>query len=252
MSKLPVLILSTCILLTGCQSSTTDASFESEYDRVSRQMEELREQAQPEGTGQNIRIVVNILTTNVSDYAAVDTLWQYVDQHVVLVKRPDIFLGSGLKIGLAGGNFQSRVDAVKRKLKHSEDTELFVTVSDSVPGYINIGQEITVPRFYYFGRWYRGVDYRFRRAGKSLKVIARRLPGGLIEMQLTPVFSRFLNTGGDIELTELTTTVTARPGQTVVLGGSRTAGENVGTALFSYQTGVRRGQSLLTVTPHIQ
>ena len=48
------------------------------------------------------------------------------------------------------------------------------------------------------------------------------------------VFSKFLSDGGDLELTELSTRVTARSGQTIVIGGGDTSSENVATALLSY------------------
>ena len=125
-------------------------------------------------------------------------------------------------------------------------------LADGSTGYINVGREISVPRFYYFGRWYSSVGYEFRQAGKSLKVTARKLPSGLIDMELTPVFSNFLNDGGDLELTELSTRVTALPGQTLVIGGGDTTEENVATALFSYSKHSEKKQTLVTVTPHLQ
>lgn len=266
MSKLSAIILSACFLLApleaglllltglaGCRFSDTDASSESHYDRVSAQIEQLKAESQAAApTGSNIKIVVNMLATNLNDYVAVDSLWRYVKQNVQIARRPDVFRRSGLKIGLAGDGFKARMDITKRQLKSSEDTELFVVVSDGYAGYINIGKEISVPRFYYFGRWYSGVDYEFRRAGRSLKVTARRLPSGLIDMELTPVFSEFLSDGGDMELTELSTRVTARPGQPVVLGGADTADENVAAALFSYSKQAEKKQTLIMVTPYIQ
>jgi len=71
-------------------------------------------------------------------------------------------------------------------------------------------------------------------------------------MELTPIFSKFLGSGGNLELTELSTTVTARLGQSIVLGGSSGGGEDVATALFSKQVGSERKQTLVTVTPELQ
>jgi hypothetical protein len=249
MRKLTSLILFASFLLAACQPSAPDP--ESHYERVSRQIEQLKTQAAATAGG-NIKIVANMLTAGAVDYDAVNTLWRYVNQNVTVVKRPDVFFPSALKIGLAAGDFKARLDIVKDSLKRSEETELFILVSEGVPGYINIGTEIYVPRFYYSGRWYRAVDYEFRRAGKSLKVVARRLPAGLVEMQLTPVFSRFLSDGGDIELTELTTTVTARPGQAVVIGGSSGVDESVASALFAKSRTAEKSQTLITVTAYLQ
>ena len=250
-SKLLTPILCTLLLLAGCQ--TPRNSSESQYDRVSREREQLKAGSQAIASmGKNIKIVVNMLTTNVADHFAVDSLWKYVDQNIAIIKRPEAFGHSGLRIGLADKNFHIRLDVTKRQLKSSEDTELFVVLADGATGYINIGKEISVPRFYYLGRWYSAINYGFRQAGRSLKVTAQKLPSGLIDMELTPVFSKFLTTGGDIELTEISTKVTVRPGQMLVLGGSDTASENVATALLSHSKYSATTQTLVTVTPYIQ
>ena len=244
------LILAFC-LLVGCQMSQT--SSESEYERVSREIERLKIESQAAGSiGENIKIVVNFFSTSITDRFAVDSLWQYVDKNIAIVKRPEVFSRSGLKIGVAGENFRMRLDITKKQLRSSEETELFIVLADGTTGYINVGKEILVPRFYYSGLWYSSVGYEFRQAGRSLKVTVRKLPSGLIDMELTPVFSKFLSDGGDLELTELSTRITALPGQTLVIGGGDTGEENVATALLSYSKYGEKKQTLVTVTPYIQ
>jgi len=251
MSRLSALILSAFVLSAGCQ--TTDTSSESEYDRVSREIERLKAESEAAiTTSENIKIVVNMLTTNIGEHFAIDSLFQYVDKNITIAKRPQVFARSGLSIGLAGENFRARLEVAKRQLKSSEETELFIVLADGTTGYINIGKEIAVPRFYYFGRWYSSVGYEFRGAGRSLKVTVRKLPSGLLDMELTPVFSRFLSDGGDLELTELSTRVIARPGQMLVIGGGDTADENVAKALLSYSKYGEKKRTLITVTPHAQ
>ena len=102
------------------------------------------------------------------------------------------------------------------------------------------------------GRWYSSVGYDFRQAGRSLKVTARRLPSGLIDIELTPVFSRFLSDGGDLELTELSTRVISQPGKALVIGGGDSSEEDVATALLSYSKYGEQKQTLITVTPYVQ
>ena len=58
--------------------------------------------------------------------------------------------------------------------------------------------------------------------------------------------------GGNLELTELSTRVTASPGQRLVIGGGDRSGENVATALLSYSKLGEKKQTLITVTPHVQ
>lgn len=250
MTKSSAFILCVCLLLAGCDTLQTS---ESPYDRTSREIERLKAESEKAASiGDNIKIVVNLLTTSAADRSAVDTLWRYVDKNIAAAKRPQVYSQSGLQIGLAGKNFGAQLNATKRQLRSSEETELFLVLADGATGYINIGREIAVPQFYYLGRWYSGVGYEFRQAGRSLEVTARKLPSGLVDMELTPVFSNFLSDGGDLELTELSTRVTAQPGQTLVIGGGDTAEENVATALLSYSKMGEKKQTLITVTPHVQ
>lgn len=250
MNKRSTLIL-LFVLLAGCQNSNT--SSENHYDQVSHEIERLKAESQAAPSiGENIKIVVTMLTTNIADQFTIDSLFRYVDENVVIAKHPEVFSRSGLRIGLGGENFRVRFDITKKQLKASDETELFVVLADGTTGYINVGKEILVPRFYYLGLWYTSVGYEFRQAGRSLKVTARKLPSGLIDMELTPVFSKFLSDGGDLELTELSTRVTALPGQTLVIGGGDTRGENVATALLSYSKYAEKKQTLVTVTPYIQ
>ncbi len=251
MNKLLIAFSSIVLLLVGCE--TSDTSSESHYDRVSREIEQLKAESEAAvSSGENIRIVVNMLTTNIDERSAIDSLWRYADQNVAITKRPQVYAGSGLRIGVGGENFRARLDLTKRRLKSSQETELFIALADGGTGYINIGREISIPRFYYLGRRYTSVGYEFRQAGRSLKVTARKLPSGLIDMELTPVFSKFLSDGGDMELTELSTRVTTAPGRTLLLGGTDTAGEDVATALFSCSKLGHKKQTLITVTPYIQ
>ena len=245
MEKWLSLILLT-FLLAGCE--TSQKSSESDYDSISNEIDRLKAQAESSGIGDNIKVVVNMLSANESEEFAIDSLLQYVDKNVSITKNPELMTGSGLKIGVADSNFRARLDVTKSQLKSSEETELFLLLADGTSGYINIGSEIAVPQFYYFDRWYSSVGYEFRQAGRSLKVTVRKLPSGMVYIELTPVFSRFLSDGGDLELTELSTTVTVRDGQTIVIGGGDTATQNVATALLAYSKSGQKRKTLITVT----
>lgn len=250
MIKSSTFILCVCLLFAGCE---TPQSSESPYDRTSREIERLKAESERAASlGDNIKIVVNLLTARAADRSALESLWWYVDKNAAVAKRPGVYARSGLRIGLGGRNFGAQLNITKRQLKSSEETELFLMLADGATGYINIGREIAVPRFYYLGRWYSGVGYEFRQAGRSLEVTARKLPSGLIDMELTPVFSNFLSDGGNLELTELSTRVTAEPGRTLVIGGGDTAGENVATALLGYSKSGEKKQTLITVTAHVK
>ncbi len=250
--KKAFLVLLGCSLFFGCESILEKKS-DSHHERVEREIEQLRAEAdKADATGENIRVVVNMLSTNLVESSIVDALWHYTDENVKIVNRPEVFSRSGLKVGLGSKDFRARLDITKRHLRSSEETELFIVITDGTEGYINIGEEIFVPRFYYFDRWYNAVDYEFLHAGRSLKVAGKKLRGGAIDLVLTPVFSRFLNDGGDLELTELTTRITVRPGQIVVLGGTESFSENAASALLGYNKSGERKKTLITLTAYIQ
>jgi hypothetical protein len=251
MFKISTFILCVCFLLAGC--ITTQTYSDNHFDQVSREIARLKaESAKNASIGNNIRITVNLLTTSVEDHFAIDNLLQNVYGNVTVTKHPEIYTQSGLQVGVAYGDFRSQLDIAKRQLKSSEETELFLVLADGATGNINVGREISVPRFYYFGRWYNGIEYEFKKAGRSIKVTVHRLPSGLIDMELTPVFSRFLSNGGDLEMTELSTKVLASPGEIVVIGGGDTTGENVANALLGFGKESEKKQTLITVTPQIR
>jgi len=71
-------------------------------------------------------------------------------------------------------------------------------------------------------------------------------------MELTPVFSKFLNNQGDLELTELSTRITAYAGQAVIIGGISSDQEDVAKALLSYSKSGQTKETLITVTAYTQ
>ena len=244
------MMLCSCLLLCGCQ---VEPKRPTDYERVSKQIDRSLSEALAQASDAgDIRVAVRMLSTSSQDYSVLSGLLRYADESVVVAARPQAFAASGLRIGVAGPDFATRLNLAKQQLQYSEDSELFIVVSEGQPGYISIGTEIAVPQFYYMGRRYSGVEYGFRSAGRSLEVTARKLADGWLELKLTPVFSRFLNDGGDIKLTELTTTVIAAPGQTIVMGGSDSADQNVANALLSGQTYTTNTRTLITVTPYIE
>ena len=245
-------VLAGCFLVFGCDS-TLEKKSGSHQRQVEREIAQLRKEAEKgQAVGENIRVVVNMLSTNLVESSALNTLWHYTDKKTTIVKSPSVFSRSGLKIGLGSKDFRARLDIMKRHLKSSQEIELFIVIADGAQGYISVGEGIFVPRFYYFDKWYSAVDYEFLHAGRSLKVLGKRVRGGAIDLELVPVFSRFLNDGGDIELTELSTKVTVRPGQIMVLGGTDNFSNNVESALLGYSKSGEKRKTLITVTAYLQ
>jgi len=146
MSRLRVFILIGFLAAAGCESGGRS---ESHHERVSREIEESLAQARAQaGTGENIRITVKMLSVSTEDYSALDLAWQYVGRNVAVAKRPDVFAQSGLRVGVGNESFNVQLNIIKSKLKSSEETELFIVVADGSSGFINVGTEIAVPRFF--------------------------------------------------------------------------------------------------------
>ncbi len=241
MKKITIIILAGCLLLTGCKSEQQQ---QGQFERVSEQIEQVKAEAQRQEQQQaeqkgaeeltgNIKVTVRMLTVDERDFEALDTLWGYTTGSLTVKRRADIFPESGLKVHMAAGDLSAQLAAVKKNARHSEETEMFLVLANGETGYINLGTEIAVPRFYYLTRWYEAADYQFRRAGRGFKVRAIRVPGrDLVNLQLTPVLSQFLNDGGDKEFTEMSASLTVKPGQSILVGGSRTSRENFSSALL--------------------
>ena len=131
-------MLAAFLPIAGCQPGETTE--ESRYDQISQQIEQLKADSQATASaGNNIRIQVNMLTTSMAERFAVDTLWLYADFSAVVARHRDVFARSGLRVGFAGKTFLGRLDAVKRKLKSAEQTELFIVVADGASGLLSGG-----------------------------------------------------------------------------------------------------------------
>lgn len=88
-------ILILCMFVwVGCETSPRSIGH---GDRVSDEIDRLRtESERAASSGDNIKIVVRMLSTNQSDHFAVELLSQYVDKNVVVTKHPEVRARSGL------------------------------------------------------------------------------------------------------------------------------------------------------------
>jgi len=257
MRKIKVCILAVCLLLAGCESNLQEHQDE-HFEKVSEQIEQIKTQADSvvpadtEAVG-NIKVTVKMLTVDEQDFSAIDGLWQYASDDFVVYRRPDIFHESGIKVGISRGNLTAKLAAVKNKSKYSEQSEMFLVLADGSTGYVDIGKEILVPRFYYLNRWYEAGEYEFRRAGRGFKVTAVRIPEReLVNLRITPVFSSFLSDRGDKKFNELMTNVTIKPGQSVLIGGTRTSHESLASALLGRSATKRKTDTVIVVDVSFQ
>jgi len=102
-----------CLTAAGCQLPVSES--ESQYDRISREIEQIKASAD---IGDNIKVAVHFLSVNLEDRFAVDALWRYADNSIVVANRPEVYARSGLRIGVAGDRFRARVDLIKEQLPY--------------------------------------------------------------------------------------------------------------------------------------
>lgn len=255
--NLLLVIISACLFLfCGCETLQQSSS-QSEFDRISaeidRELEQSMRQAHSSGAGSglgNIRVDVKMLSTEVEDYSLLEGILMYDSNSAAA--RGGLGAGKGgLNIVLAAGDLTGRVRYAQENLRSAESTELFIVVSSGSRGYISAGSEIAVPRFYYGGRWFTGVEYDFRHAGRSLSVVPTLLPDGNIRLEIWPVFSNFLSDGGDLELTELKTVINVSPGRSVVIGGNTDSSYDLSDALLMYEKSGKKWQSVITAKAYV-
>jgi len=109
--------------------------------------------------------------------------------------------------------------------KNSSCTKQFIVVSDGLSGNIFVGRE--VPFVNYYGRFLfdhgyieGGEQIAIKQVGTKLKVEPRIIGENTIEITLTPEISFLMNKKfRTIDITTLTTTVTASDGRPITIGG---------------------------------
>lgn len=250
MKKIIMTILVSGLILVGCENKQQQ---QSEFEPLSEQIEQVKAPAQTQQTSGveptgDIKISVTMLIVDERDFAALDSLWQYTTSSFIWIKRPDLFPESGLRVQRAGGDLSIKLTAVSKQARYCRLNEMFLVLADGATGYIDIGTQIAVPQFHYLTRWYKATDYDFKRAGRGFKVTARRIQGrDLVHLRLLPVLSRFLSDGGDKEFTELTTALTVKPGESILVGGSRTSQESLATALLGLSRETRQKDMVILV-----
>lgn len=196
----------------------------------------------PSGESLNWRVSVTNYTVEDETRDSLGALWKYADANVK-VSAGMAPRESGLRLGLAGANFRAELDASSKNAQMSSKTESMLVVMKGHTGLLTVGQTRFVPAFVYDGRTLGGVLLKTE-AIQALVVRVDSAPDGLLQVSLTPQFSR-LEGYNDIVLTEMTTTVLVKPGQSLVIGGNESADNQVAGSLFSHVRGTKNARTLL-------
>jgi hypothetical protein len=151
----------------------------------------------------------------------------------------------GLVIG--GTETESMRYRITRSTGSSQDNNSqFISVLEGMPAFICVGQSLPyVQRFLVFAgnRVSYGQDTQFLNVTTGFDVLPR-LNGNQVELEIAPRLS-FVGNGGiqDVRFQELRTTVSARLGEWVDLGGMTSGRDEISRAIFetaSTQSGERR------------
>ena len=167
------------------------------------------------------------------------------DARVVVPSRRE----SGGRGGLVIGGAEE--DGLRYKITRSTGTSQdnnsqFVSVLEGMPAFIRVGQSLPyVQRFLVFAgnRITYGQDTQFLNVTTGFEVLPR-LNGDQVELEIAPRLP-FVGNGGiqDVRFQELRTTVSAKLGEWVDLGGMTSGRDEVSRAIFetaSTQSGERR------------
>lgn len=167
------------------------------------------------------------------------------DVRVIASSRGESGGRGGLVIG--GAEEDSLRYKITRSTGSSQDNNSqFISVLEGAPAFIRVGQSLPyVQRFLVFAgnRVAYGQDTRFLNVTTGFDVLPR-LNGDQVELEIAPRLS-FAGNGGiqDVRFQELQTTVSARLGEWVDLGGMTSGRDEVSRAIFetaSTQSGERR------------
>lgn len=154
------------------------------------------------------------------------------DVRVIVPPRRDA--GGGLVVG--GAEEDSLRYKITRSTGSSQDNNSqFIRVMEGAPAFIRLGQSLPyVQRFlaYAGSRIVYGQDTQFLNVTTGFDVLPR-LNGDRVELEISPRLSFAGNRGiQDVRFQELRTTVSARLGEWVELGGINTSRDEVSRAIF--------------------
>jgi hypothetical protein len=214
------------------------------FDETRRMIEEARAMGLPEG---NYRVGVENVWLSESDASSIGALFGYRGNRAAAqVGSPTV--NPGFRFAIGGRGFQASLAATLSSTKNSQRSNQFlVTVADS-PAYLDVGQvrygiPINLgPR--------RGVLIvrQGQFVGSSLQVVVSPAGPGVVSVTLTPRFTQSGTPDGNLQLTEMSTTVQVPLGQPLLIGSSDQSSDSVASALLSRTSSSVRQQGVIVLT----
>ncbi len=147
---------------------------------------------------------------------------------------------NGLRASTGGASFFARLDTWKNRSSVKRKTDSFLVTADGYPASLEVGEVSAEPVTIVFLDNGQVIDtYRWTRAGAILEVTPRRNGDGTVTVKVHPVVAH-REGGGRTSFAQLDTEVTVKEGDAIVIGGSETSQDTIGSTLFSRWESSRR------------
>ncbi len=197
------------------------------FEEARRQIEEARNLPLPSG---NYRVDVQRIWLSQQDSSTVSAMFGWKDDNW------DVRVGSpgadpGFRVAVAKGGFTGSIDGNLRSAKSASREQTFIVTVANSPASIQVGQVRFVQPIHVAGAAGGIILPAGQFLGTSLNTIVRPAGQGVVQVSLTPVFSA--PNGDLIELTQMTTTVNAPLGASILIANNSTSHDSVATALLS-------------------
>jgi len=233
------------LVLCGCEPRQAE---EDEIQKTLRMAEEARRQTRPGrgGKSNNVYISVERVQVAARDAAGLGALWEFTSGRLAVSGGNGLARG-GVRLGMAGSDFEARLSACARRAKTLRRTSTDITVLSGYQGYLWVGRSVMVPELRIISSSGEAVVLRRARLGTALLVRPRVLADGNIELELSPFFSA-PKSGRKFTISAMRTRVVVKPGQKLVLGADSSSRRgSVAAGLFGYSSSGSRAATIVTV-----
>jgi len=197
----------------------------------------------------NVGIVVEKLDAKAMAAMDVGAAFRAQSGNVTAAGGNPLAARNGLQIRIATGSFAARIGGSVSRSRSSTREQMFIAVKSGTEGALVMGGDVYIPRLGYWGPY--GYQLLIERAfvGRQLAVRPTILSDGRIAIQLWPRFST--RKGQVIDVTQLSTTVTVRDGQPLLIGGLNTADSEISSVLFGASSREASGTMAIVLTAKI-
>ncbi len=247
MTRTMIALLPTFALLAlcGCAPQQTQ---EDEIQKTLRMAEEARGQARAGKGGKSNNVYISVERVQVSDRdaAQLSVLWKYTSGRL-RVSGGNGLSRAGVRLGLAGNDFEAQLSACARRVKQLRKTSADITVLSGYQGHLWVGRSVMVPELRIISESGETVVLRRATLGTALLVRPRILSDGNIELELAPHFC-VPKSKRKYTVSAMRTRLVVKQGQKMVLGAHSSSRQgSVAAGLFGFDSSGGKAATIITV-----